>query len=41
MNRLSDVGLVETAVIIALIPLSRYQPDLNEKAEEEIEMADP
>ena len=28
----------ETAVIIALIPLFRYQPDLNEKAEEEVEM---
>lgn len=36
-NRL-DVGLVGTAVIIALIPLSRYQPDLNEKTEEEVEM---
>ena len=38
MNRLSDVGLVETAVIIALVPLFRYQPDLKEKTGEETEM---
>lgn len=37
-NKLSDVGLVGTVVIIALIPLSRYQLDLNEKTEEEVEM---
>ena len=38
MNRLSDVGLVETAVIIALVPLFRYQPDLKEKTGEETVM---
>ena len=38
MNRLSDVGLIETAVIIALVPLFRYQPDPKEKTGEETEM---
>ena len=28
----------DTAVIIALIPLFRYQPNLNDKTEEEVEM---
>ena len=33
-----DHVLSEETVIIALIPLFRYQPNLNEKTEEEVEM---